>query len=199
MEGTECLLALDVSTKTIGIALFEMNGTLLELTHITPKPKLTEKEGKGKTESLILKSENFKDYIIDKYSKYNITDIVIEEPLLLSNNANTVGVLKMFNGMVTKECYRIFGITPNFISTYDSRKIAFPELMQLNKYGKITLFGGFPKTLDKKMHIWELVSERVSGVKWIYDKKGKLSSCNFDMSDAYTCGLAHLKNIGAVN
>ena len=33
------ILGLDVSTKTIGIALFEEDGKLLELTHITPKIK----------------------------------------------------------------------------------------------------------------------------------------------------------------
>jgi len=31
------VLGLDVSTKTIGIALFEGDGKLLELTHITPR------------------------------------------------------------------------------------------------------------------------------------------------------------------
>jgi len=33
------ILGLDVSTKTIGLSLFEGDGKLLEMTHITPKVK----------------------------------------------------------------------------------------------------------------------------------------------------------------
>ena len=180
------LLGLDVSTKTIGISLFSNKGELLELTHISPKAK---PEPKTKTEELIKKADLFYDFI-QKYKKMNIKHIVIEEPLLRSNNVNTVGTLLRFNGMVTKICYDVIGVVPEYVSTYEARKNAFPSLMQPNLLGKLVLFGGLPKDVDKKKLIWDLVSKREPAINWLLDKKGQLKKENFDMSDAYTVMLA---------
>jgi RNase H-fold protein (predicted Holliday junction resolvase) len=187
------LLGLDVSTKTIGVSLFNNSGQLLELTHISPKSKPSPT---SKTEELIKKANLFSDFI-SKYSKMNIKHILIEEPLLRSNNVNTVGTLLRFNGMVTKICYDNLGVTPEYISTYEARKNAFPELMQPGSSGKIVLFGSYPKEIDKKRVIWEKVSKKEPQITWLLDKRGQLKKENFDMSDAYTCVLAyaHIKNI----
>lgn len=187
------LLGLDVSTKTIGVALFSSKGQLLELTHISPKAKPIPE---SKTEELIKKADLFSEFIA-KYSKMNIKHILIEEPLLRSNNVNTVGTLLRFNGMVTKICYDRLGVTPEYISTYEARKNAFPELMQPGASGKIVLFGAYPKDIDKKRVVWEKVSKREPKISWLLDKKGQLKKENFDMSDAYTVCLsyAHSKNI----
>ena len=187
------LLGLDVSTKTIGVSLFNNKGELLELTHISPKAK---PEPKSKTEELVKKADLFFNFIV-KYKKLNIKSVVIEEPLLRSNNVNTVGTLLRFNGMVTKMCYDVLGVVPEYISTYDARKYAFPELMQPNTAGKPVLFGGMPKDVDKKKVVWEKVNARQPEINWILDKKGQLKKENFDMSDAYTVALAfaHLNNI----
>jgi hypothetical protein len=187
------LLGLDVSTKTIGISLFNNKGELLELTHISPKAK---PEPKTKTEELVKKADLFYDFI-QKYKNMGIKNIVIEEPLLRSNNVNTVGTLLRFNGMVTKICYDVLGVVPEYISTYEARKNAFPSLMQPNTSGKLVLFGGLPKDVDKKKIVWDLVSKREPEINWLLDKKGQLKKENFDMSDAYTVMLAfaHQKEI----
>lgn len=187
------LLGLDVSTKTIGISLFNNKGELLELTHISPKAK---PEPKSKTEELVKKADLFFDFI-QKYKNMGIKNIVIEEPLLRSNNVNTVGTLLRFNGMVTKICYDVLGVVPEYISTYEARKNAFPSLMQPNTSGKLVLFGGLPKDVDKKKIVWDLVSKREPEINWLLDKKGQLKKENFDMSDAYTVMLAfaHQKEI----
>jgi len=45
IKNTPKVLGLDISTKTIGWALFDIQTTeLLELTHISPKTKLKEDE-----------------------------------------------------------------------------------------------------------------------------------------------------------
>ena len=187
------LLGLDVSTKTIGISLFNNKGELLELTHISPKAK---PEPKTKTEELIKKADLFYDFV-QKYKTLNIKHVVIEEPLLRSNNVNTVGTLLRFNGMVTKICYDVMGIVPEYVSTYEARKHAFPEFMQLGSAGKPVLFGGLPKDVDKKKLIWDKVNKREPQINWLLDKKGQLKKENFDMSDAYTVMLAfaHMKEI----
>jgi RNase H-fold protein (predicted Holliday junction resolvase) len=187
------LLGLDVSTKTIGISLFNNKGELLELTHISPKAK---PEPKSKTEELVKKADLFFDFI-QKYKKLGVKYVVIDEPLLRSNNVNTVGTLLRFNGMVTKICYDVLGVVPEYVSTYEARKNAFPSLMQPNSSGKLVLFGGLPKDIDKKKIVWDLVSKREPEINWLLDKKGQLKKENYDMSDAYTVMLAfaHQKEI----
>ena len=151
------VLGLDVSTKTIGIALFDINSEhLLELTHLSPMPK---SEMGSKIEELIVKSNLFK-IKLDEYKNLGITKVVIEEPLLTSNNVNTVGVLMRFNTLVCKEVFDVLGIIPDFISTYNARKFAYPELFQKNDKGRDVLFGGYDKNADKKTLIWELVAKK---------------------------------------
>ena len=62
------VLGLDISTKTIGWALFEIkSGNLLELTHVSPVPKPKEE---CKIKELILKSEIFKLKLVIYYIHY---------------------------------------------------------------------------------------------------------------------------------
>jgi len=189
------LLGLDVSTKTIGVSLFNNKGELLELTHISPKAKPVPE---SKTEELLKKADLFSDFI-QKYAKMNIKHVLIEEPLLRSNNVRTVGTLLRFNGMVTKICYDTLGITPEYISTYEARKNAFPELMQVGSTKKLVLFGGLPKNIDKKQIIWDLVNAREPQINWFYNKKGALRKENYDMSDSYVVALAYMKMNGLVD
>lgn len=184
------VLGLDVSTRTIGIALFDIqNIELLELTHIspTPKPKVEDK-----IEELMLKSNIFRQKL-EGYVGMGIKYVVIEEPLLNSNNVYTVGTLMRFNTLVCKEVYDVLGIVPQFISTYNSRKFAFPELVQENDKGKFVLFGGLPKTIDKKNVIWDLVAKREPQINWQYTKNNTLKKENFDMTDSYACALGYMK------
>jgi hypothetical protein len=119
--------------------------------------------------------------------------VVIEEPLLNSNNVYTVGTLMRFNTLVCKEVYDVLGVVPVFISTYNSRKFAFPELVQENDKGKFVLFGGLPKTIDKKNIIWDLVAKREPQITWQYTKNNTLKKENFDQTDAYCAALGYMK------
>ena len=184
------VLGLDVSTKTIGWALFDMiTEELLELTHKSPVAKLKEE---NKMKELFLKAETFKQKLI-QYKNLGITKVIIEEPLLNSNNVYTIQTLMRFNTLISKEIYDILGIVPEYISTYNSRKFAFPELVRENDKGKFVLFGGLPKDIDKKMIIWDLVAKKEPQIKWQYTKNQTLKKENFDMSDAYTCCLGYMK------
>ena len=184
------VLGLDVSTKTIGWSLFDIqNKELLELTHVSPIPK---PKVEDKIEELILKSNIFRQKL-EQYANMGITYVVIEEPLLNSNNVYTVGTLMRFNTLVCKEVYDILGVVPQFISTYNSRKFAFPELVQENDKGKFVLFGGLPKTIDKKNVIWDLVAKQEPQITWMYTRNNTLKKENFDMTDAYTCAIGYMK------
>lgn len=197
------LLALDVSTKTIGIALFDLNdNTLWELTHITPiiKPKPD-----NKLQEMFRKVDAF-ERLLTRYIELDIEHVVIEEPLLGSNNVRTVATLLKYNGMISKVTEEVLGVVPEFISSYEARAKAFPVLMQKrthNKKGeaypekkiekaKPVLFGAYPWDVDKKMVIWEMVADLEPHIIWEYTKNQTLKKECFDMTDSYTCGLSWL-------
>ena len=184
------VLGLDVSTRTIGWALFDIQTQqLLELTHISPVPKPKEED---KMKELLLKSEIFKSKLI-QYKELGITKVIIEEPLLNSNNVYTIQTLLRFNSFICKLIFDELGIVPSFISTYNSRKNAFPNLVQQNDKGKFVLFGGYPKDCDKKHIIWESVAKREPQIQWLYTKNNTLKKENYDQSDAYCCVLGYMK------
>lgn len=183
------ILGLDISTKTIGWALFDIDGSnLLELTHFSPKVK---PKPDSKIEELLRKAEAFKKHLY-KYEKVGIEKIIIEEPLLNSNNLYTVGTLLRYNTLILKNCHDVLGIIPEFISTYNARKFAFPDLMRPNKLGKIVLFGGFPRDIDKKHIIWEHINSVCEGIEWLYGKTGNLRKENYDMADAATAVIGYI-------
>ena len=190
LKNNPKVLGLDVSTKTIGWALFDIQTQeLLELTHFSPviKPK-----PEDKIEELLLKVVAFEEKIV-KYKDLGITNVVIEEPLLNSNNVWTVGTLLRYNSMITKSIYDVLGIVPSFISTYNSRKYAWPDLVQQNDKGKHVLFGGLPKDVDKKELVWKKVSDKEPQITWLYTKNNTLKKECFDMADSYTCVLGYMK------
>jgi hypothetical protein len=207
----EFILALDVSTSTIGIALFEDlgdKGKLKLLHHVSPKVK---PQPENKMEELFKKVEIFEKEFLINYADFGITKVVIEEPLLQSNNVYTIATLLRFNGMISKSVYDTIGVVPEFISSYDARKYAFPELMEVRKFKKDgtplpekqiaknqpVLFGGYDFDVDKKYVLWEKVAELEPQVTWFYDKKNKLKKETFDTSDAYVCGIGFMNMIGA--
>ena len=197
------ILGLDVSTKTIGMALFEGDGRLLELTHITPKIK---PQPENKLEELFRKVDAF-ERLLTRYIELDIERVVIEEPLLNSNNVNTVATLLRFNGMISKVVDDVLGVVPDFISSYDSRAYAFPELMSIRthdkkgepykekdlKNKKPVLFGAYSWEVDKKQVVWDKVADKEPQIVWEYDKNLKLKKENFDMTDSYAAVLGYMK------
>ena len=172
------VLGLDISTKTIGWALFDLQTQeLLELTHFSPKIKPTPDT---KLEEMMAKVNQFKDKVAD-YRNVGITKVIIEEPLISSNNIRTVATLIRYNSFITRVIYDILGILPEFISTYDSRKFAFPVLFTENKKGKKVLFGSYEKGCDKKHIIWKEVSSKETHLSWMYTRNNTLKKENYDM------------------
>jgi hypothetical protein len=186
------ILGLDVSTKTIGFALFELSTSkLLELTHFSPKIK---PKPEDKFEELMKKADAFKKHL-ENYRNMGITRVIIEEPLLNSNNVYTVGTLLRYNTMILKICYDILEVVPTFISTYNARKYAFPNLVAPNDKGKMVLFGGYPKDIDKKKIIWDHVNLVCTDIEWQLDKNGNIKKECYDESDAVTCVIGYINMI----
>lgn len=205
------ILGLDVSTKTIGVALFEDlggKGSLKLLHHVTPKVK---PNPKNKMQQLFEKARIFEEEFLNKYSDIGIVRVIIEEPLLRSNNVNTVATLLRFNGMVSRSVYDTLGVVPEFISSYDARKYGFPELMAVRthnskgiEYSKSVLskkepvlFGAYNlESVDKKMVVFDKVCDLEPQINWLYTNNNTLKTENFDMTDAYACVRAVMMRDG---
>lgn len=209
VNNKRVILGLDVSTQTIGVTILLDDGSeygkIIELTHINPKVSSKKKD----MEKLFLKKRIFEEFI-SKYKNIGIDEVVIEEPLISSNNSSVCATLLRFNGMISDCIYNVLGIVPEYISSYDARKYSFPELMAVRKYGrdgeqydfdrikkeiikeKFVLFGSYSWEVDKKVIIQDKVSALFPDIQWIYDKKGELKKENFDASDSYVCILAKI-------
>lgn len=195
--------SLDISTTNIGFSLWDAQGKLIELKHLALKTtKCTSTEDK-----LMLKADIFKKYVIDykerieKEFNGRITDVVVEEPLGGSNNANTVSLLYGFNGICRYILYSVFGLHPMKISVYESRKLFCPELVHAKKIkGVLTEILSFPSEYKdrKKEYIWEKVSKLEPQIEWFYDKNNQLKDINYDLSDSYAVGYAGLKKMGVI-
>lgn len=161
-------------------------------------------------EKLFIKANIFEsEFLNDIKNKYNISHVIIEEPLLKSNNVNTVDTLIKFNGIISNSIYKTLNIVPEYISSYEARKYAFPDLMSIRRYNKdgskcdykkiisnfkkneLVLFGEYTFDCDKKLILWNKINEIFPFIQWVYDKDGELKKENFDASDALVTCLAY--------
>ena len=161
-------------------------------------------------EALFLRKKLFAEQFIPTLKEYNITDVVVEEPLLSSNNVNTVATLLRYNGMISDAIYEELGVVPSAISSFDARMYSFPELVSLRKYNKhgevypvkhiknaitndnIVLFGAYPFDIDKKTVMMNMVNGVYKDIEWIYNKKGEIKKENYDACDSLICALAYV-------
>ena len=216
------VLGLDISTACIGASIVFDDGInkpeIIKLTHIVPK---IDKNIKG-IEALILHKEIFEKEFLENIKDMKITECVIESPLNFAtgnSNAVTVAQLLQFNGLLSEAVYRVLGIIPNYVSSFDARMRSFPELLSIRKFNKkgveyplshikkaindnhLTLCGSYPFDCDKKMIMMNLINDMFSGLNWVLDKKGNLKKENFDACDSLVCVLAYIneKKYGTMN
>lgn len=200
----EYIWSLDISTTNIGMALWSNKGKLIELKHLALKTdKNTPIENRD-----IYKAEIFKKYVLE-YKDHILNDlngkiinIIVEEPLGGSNNANTVSLLFGFNGICRYMLYSIFETYPKKISVYDSRKLFCDELVRITYVKgekKETLSFPVEYRKEKKLYIWEKVCKLEPQIEWFYKKDSKepKDMC-FDMADSYCVGHAGLKQLGVL-
>lgn len=196
--------SLDISTTNIGMALWDVNGKLIELKHLELK---TDKNTPVENRDLY-KAEIFKKYVMEfKERILNelngiITQVIVEEPLGGSNNANTVSLLFGFNGICRYILYTVFGSYPMKISVYESRKIFCNELVKVSTVkGKRKETLSFPPEYrkEKKLYIWKKVCNLEPQIEWFYKRNSeKPKDMCFDMSDSYAVGFAGLKKMGII-
>lgn len=218
----DIILGLDISTSCIGVSIVYDDGKekpeILKITHVVPK--LPSKI--SGIEALILRKKIFEEEFLIGIKDFGITECVIEAPLKYASansNAETISQLLQFNGLISEAVYRVLGIVPNYISSYDARMYAFPKLLSIRKFNKkgiiypykhiiksiednhLILFGDFPFDCDKKSVVMNCVCEEYPDINWVYDSKGRMKKENFDACDSLVCLLAYInkKRYGELN
>tara|TARA_R110000868_G_C10971024_1_gene769924 strand:- start:9334 stop:9906 length:573 start_codon:yes stop_codon:yes gene_type:complete len=175
-------LGLDISTTVVGISLFDRENKICSLEYIKFKEKTTLFE---RLDDFIKYMDTLSSALGLENSEHKIEHISIEEPLKKFkgrfSNADTIQKLTFMNAMISGYLYRKFGTVPRYYNVNTARKTAFPDLK-------------IPQSApNKKYIIWENVVEREPQINWKYSKRThKLMKENFDMSDAYVCGLCDI-------
>lgn len=189
----EYILGLDVSTSTVGIALFDLSGKLLELNHVSP---IIKDETILKHDLLWEKSSLVIDFLVENYPPEKISEIILETPLISSKQKDTAGLLNYFGGI-------FFG---HLRSKYNNSKIDYITVDEARRYGlpeivggkNKTLFGAFNNLLDKsvmkdckKMIVLSLVAQRYPTIVWLLNNNLTIDKKNLDRADAITVVLGY--------
>jgi len=170
------LLSLDISTSTIGIAIFDGNHKLHELSYV----KFDKKE-----KCLFKKLDAFILYLDNKYKGIEFDDIAIEKSLVhfksKFSSADVISKLTTMNALVSGFLYKRFNVLPIFYNVQTARSLAFPGI----KFTK--------QEKSAKYIVWEAFIKIYPTINWEYSKRThKLIDQTFDSVDAAVIGIAHI-------
>lgn len=206
------ILGLDISTSTVGASVFEdlgHKGELVMFTHFDFNSKNLPILPDTQLERLIIKGEACLSWIKEFKKLYNITKVVVEEPLAYASNTPVIGgMLALFNEYLSDKVSKLFNVEVVFVSVRDSRIYGLPELYKKRvTKGKVSknpsLFGGFPtKVLGKKFSKYKKLvvmyqlCKRFPEIAWELNSVYNINNKNFDRSDSAVVVLAHMSMIG---
>lgn len=164
------VLGLDVSTSIVGISVLDASKSgrerILLLTHCDFK----------KCNDLFDKADVVEKKLIELKSLYDISHVVIEEPLMSfskgMSSAKTISTLMKFNGMVSLLVKRNI-LLPDYISASHARKVCRIKMLRVKLSGKSQKLQTFEhmKLYDLSHVEWPVKkSEEKPVVDWAYDE-----------------------------
>lgn len=185
MENEKFILGLDVSTSTVGICLFRTDGKLMELNHVSP---IVKDENITKQDLLLYKCNLVVNFLVENYPPENIVEIILETPLISSQQTDTAAMLNYFGGIVYATLRQFYKEKITYITVDEARRFGLPELVG----GKSkSLFGVFNGRLErktisdyKKMIVLSLVAQRYPAIVWLLNNNMAVDKKNFDRADS---------------
>jgi hypothetical protein len=180
-------ISFDISTSCIGVSIFNEN---FNLTSVKALKMIKTKDCEDDPE--ITKGDAFKKFVED-LKIYDIIDIFVEEPLVKSNNVYTVNKLLKFNGICSYILRDVLGIIPKFMSVDEVRRLFCPEMTEYDMKKDKTILKFKSRKIDPKSYIFEKISKEYENISWILDKKGKLKTENYDITDSIALAKASFK------
>jgi hypothetical protein len=180
-------ISFDISTSCIGVSIFNEN---FNLTSVKALKMIKTKDCEDDPE--ITKGDAFKKFV-EELKIYDIIDIFVEEPLVKSNNVYTVNKLLKFNGICSYILRDVLGIIPKFMSVDEVRRLFCPEMTEYDMKKDKTILKFKSRKIDPKSYIFEKISKEYENISWILDKKGKLKTENYDITDSIALAKASFK------
>lgn len=175
---SKTVLALDISTTTIGISFLTYDDTSIKLTHIEDyKP--------NKKGELLERLVETKAYILSIIKKLNPDEIAIEKHIeyMKASNSKTILLLAIFNQMIALLSYEAINKLPHIINVNSVRAIIKPP----NTMGRLSK-EDVPTALEYHL-----------GIKWEYlytkakrNKIAKIDMRTYDRADSCACGIAYI-------
>lgn len=168
------LLSLDISSTTIGWALYHIENKkikLIKYDRIIP-PK--------KEKNFLLKLHQTKKDFVSLLQTIQPDKVVIEEITKFmpgKSSANTIITLAVYNRTLALTCLEQIGLLPDFMSV-----LAIRHKLKLDK--KLPEKESIPSLLEKHLKI---------KFNWIKKKNGKIADASYDQADACAVGLAYYK------
>ena len=170
------ILGLDISTSITGIAVIE-SGKIKE-------SFFWDTRNKNKFPSLYDKAAFIRDGLVKLNTKYDITDIFVEQSLNSFrsgfSSAQTLSTLSRFNGIVSWLCYEIFHIQPQMIAATSARKAAGV---------------GIKRGDNAKEKVLQFVIDNYPNIEVLYTKHGNPKPGTYDMCDSIVVALAGEKTL----
>jgi hypothetical protein len=164
-------LGLDISTSITGATIIEDSKIIESLYWDT--------RNKRKFPSLYEKAALIQSNFRELKSKHDITNVYVEQSLQSFrsgfSSAKTLSTLSRFNGIVSWNCYKDFGIKPEMIAASSARKLAGVEI----KRGD-----------NSKKKVLQFVLDNYPQIAIEYTKHGNPKPGMLDMCDSIIIALA---------
>lgn len=170
-QTTKTILGLDISTSITGATVIQ-DGKIIESIYWDTR-------NKRKFPSLYEKADLLQKDLWTIKTKYDITDIYIEQSLQSFrsgfSSAKTLSTLARFNGIVSWNCYKAFDIKPEMIAASSARKLAGVEI----KRGE-----------NAKQKVLQFILDKYPQITIEYTKHGNPKPGMLDMCDSIIIALA---------
>ena len=174
------ILGLDISTSVTGVAIIDENENIIH----QDAWKFTSKDFKD----IFDKAQTVKNELIKLDSKFDITNIIIEQALFTfkpgKSSAQTLSLLTKFNGIVSYLCWNQFHIKPEFIGARSARKLCGLTIK---------------KGQDSKKIVMQFLIDTCPEFNYRINKNGNIGAECYDIADAIILAKAKCKmgkNVG---
>ena len=167
------ILGLDISTSITGATVIDDKGNVV----------FCEAWDTRKFKSFFGKASLIRGRLIDIRIEFPITHIVVEQSLQMFragfSSAKTLTLLSKFNGVVSWQCYNLWGLEPEYVSATTARKQAGIRV---------------PRGTKAKEVVLEHINKTIPDFEYELTKAGNPKAGTYDRADSIVLALSVLKN-----
>ncbi|MEK9694846.1 MAG: hypothetical protein VW270_03720 [Candidatus Poseidoniales archaeon] len=165
------ILGLDISTSITGYTILDNDGNIVLCDHIDLR----------KEKNFFKKADMIEDKLENISYRFYISRIYVEQSLQSFrsgfSSAQTLSLLSKINGIVSWQCYKIFGLQPQYLAATSARKLCGIKVPKGQKAKDVTL---------------QFVVDNVPSFVIEYTRHGNPKAGYADRSDSYVIAKAGL-------